>query len=154
MAKHSGFRAVVDRRRELRSRANRVGEVVLVELGQPIIANSVQGISLGRGSQLLHDLVLEIVENVSVAIDDHAAVRAEHQRSARAIVEAEAIAALALPDDALVAVEYEGCFLGVGELPVVGVVKATAGRDYTPRIIDAEQPPSDVDLVGAVVADL
>src|SRR5713101_6499976 len=92
--------------------------------------------------------------SVTVAIDYDAAVGAEDGRTTRPLVEIESVAALPLPDDALSAVKDEGRFLCVGELPVVSVVKASTGRDNACRVVDAEQPPGDVDLVRSVVADL
>src|SRR5206468_9172629 len=59
-----------------------------------------------------------------------------------------------LPRDRPAAVELERRFLRVGKLPVVVEVVAPArGRDAH-RMIDAEGPAGDVDLMRAVVADL
>src|SRR2546422_8910209 len=64
------------------------------------------------------------------------------------------IAAPSLPGDRPAAVELERRFLRVGELPViVEVVAAPRGGDAH-RMIHAEDPAGDVDLVRAVVADL
>src|SRR5205814_9732065 len=64
------------------------------------------------------------------------------------------IAAPSLPGDRTAAVELEGRLLRVGELPVVVEVVAAARRRDAHRMIDAEGPAGDVDLMRAVVVDL
>ncbi len=109
----------------------------------------------GARLHLLHDFVFEIVDDVTVAIDYHRCRWCREPRCrARTVVEIESVAALPLPDDALAAVEHERRFLRVGELPIVGVVEASARRDHAARVVDAEQPTPHVDLVRSVVADL
>ncbi len=126
VTKHSRLGAVLDRRGEEISSANSAGEVVDVELRQPIVANSVETVTLRCRLHLFDNLVLEIVDDVAVPIDYHATVGAEDSGTTRAPVELESVTALSLPDDALAALEYERRFLRVGELPVVGVVKTSA----------------------------
>src|ERR1700704_4083990 len=105
-----------------------------------MVAEGVEAVALRCGFELLDHFVLEIVDDIAVAVDDHAAVGAKHRGATRAIVDTEPVAALSLPDDALPSVEDEGRFLGVGELPVIRVVEASTGGDDAGRIVDAEQP--------------
>src|SRR2546423_6961482 len=155
VAQHSTFRAVLDRCRELGTCPHRADEVVNVQLRQPVVSHGVETVGLRcPRCDLPDNLVLEIVDDVPVTIDYHAAIGAEDGRATGPPIKLEPIAALALPDDALAAFEHERRFLGVGELPVVGVMEASARRDDSRRVVDPEHPPTHVDLVRSIVADL
>src|SRR5439155_13656312 len=154
VAQQHAPRSLLDRLIERGAGADRVHEVVDVQRGHVVVRVGVEAVARLYGKGRLHDLLLEIVHRVAVAIEHHAAGRAQDGRAARAAVRAEAVAALPLPDDGLPARELETGFLRIGELPVVGeVVAAADGRDAR-GVAHAQRPAAHVDLVGAVVADL
>src|SRR5947208_4919642 len=151
VAQQHAPRSLLDRLIERGAGADRVHEVVDVQRGHVVVRVGVEAVARLYGKGRLHDLLLEIVHRVAVAIEHHAAGRAQDGRAARAAVRAEAVAALPLPDDGLPARELETGFLRIGELPVVGeVVAAADGRDAR-GVAHAQRPAAHVALVGAVV---
>src|SRR5438445_1770921 len=154
VAQQDALRPLLDRLMKGDAAADCVHEVVDVERSHVVVGADVEAISRVRGKGRLHDLVLEIVDRVAVTVHDHAATGAQDGGAPLAAVRIQAVAALSLPDDGLAARELETGFLRVGELPVVGEVIAAADRRDARGIAHAQRPAGDVDLVGAVVADL
>src|SRR5438094_128398 len=134
--------------------ADRVDEVRDVQDGHVVVGMRIEAVPRLRGEGLLHYFALQVVHGVAVAIHDDAAGRAEDGGAALATIRGQPVAALALPDDGLPARELEAGFLGVGELPVVVEVIAAPDRGDADRVVLAQGPATDVDLVRAVVADL
>src|SRR5213080_2681377 len=154
VAQQHALRPFLDRLMERGAGADRVHEVVDVQRGHVVVGAGVEAVPRPQGERRLHHLLLEVVHGVAVAVEHHAARRPQDSRAARAAVRAQAVAALALPDDGLPARELEAGFLRIGELPIVGeVIAAADGRDAR-GVAHAQGPAGDVDLVRAVVADL
>src|SRR5206468_5633824 len=108
----------------------------------------------GGGDVLVDELLVQVVHGVAVLIGDHGPRRAVDDRPAAAVFDGVRIAAPSLPGDRAAAVELERRLLRVGELPVVLEVIAAAGGGDAHRMIHAEGPAGDVNLMRAVVADL
>src|SRR5204862_4471722 len=77
-----------------------------------------------------------------------------YHRPAAAAFDRICITTPSLPGDRPAAFEFERRCLRVGELPVVVEVVAAARGGDAHRMIDAEGPAGDVNLMRAVVADL
>src|SRR2546426_2801583 len=154
VAQQHALRPLLDRLPQRGAGADRVHEVVDVQGRHVVVGAGVEAVPRPRGEGRLHHLLLEIVHRITVAVEHHAAGRAQDGRAARPAERGQAVAALPLPDDGLPARELETGLLRIGELPIVGEVMAAAeGRD-TRGVAHAQRPAGDVDLVRAVVADL
>src|SRR5438552_15329836 len=154
MAQQHAPRPFLDRLAERCAGAYRGNEVVAGQAGRVVVGADVEPVTRLRREILLDDRVLEVVDDVPVAVHHHAPGRAEDCGTARAAVGGQAVAALSLPDDGLPAGELERGFLGVGELPVIVEVIATAGRRHASAAVYAQRPAAHVDLVRTVVGDL
>src|SRR5205823_6484922 len=154
VAEQHALRALLDRLVQRGAAADRVHEIGDVQRGHVVVRTGVEAVHVLRGQRLPGDLVVEVVHSVAVTVHDDAARGAEDGGAALAAEGGQAVAALSLPDDGLPARELEAGFLGVGELPIVGEVIATADRGDARGVAHGQRPAGDVDLVRAVVADL
>src|ERR671915_2452174 len=116
-----------------------------MELRQRVVGKCVDSISRDARRQLLYDGVLEVIDDVAIAIDDDAPSRAEDGRAARPSVHLEPVTALPLPNNTLSVIELERGLLTIWKFPVVREVKASASRDDASWMTDAEQPAREVD---------
>src|SRR5438445_7820988 len=154
MAQEHALRALFYWLTDGRAGADAFDEVRDVQPRELIIATRRECVIDGRRDILLHDLVVHVVHDVPVLIEHHRAGRAVDHRPAASALDGIGIAAQPLPRNRAAAVELERRLLRVGELPVVVELIAAARGGAAHRMIDAESPAGDVDLMRAVVADL
>src|SRR5437773_4740244 len=154
MAQQDALRTFLYGLAERRARANAVREIRDVQRGHVVVGADVETVARPRGERLLDDLILEVIDDIPVAVHHHASGRAEDCGTALPAKRGEAVAALALPDDGLPAGDLEHGLLGVWELPVIVEVIAPSGRRHAAAPVHAQRPAADVDLVRPVVADL
>src|SRR6266516_886880 len=119
MAQQHALRPFLDRLAERNARANGVHEVRDVQAGHVVVGAKVETVTRLRGERLLDDLILEIIDDIAIAVHHDAPGRAEDCGTARAAVGGKAVAALPLPYDGLPAGELEHGLLRVGELPFI-----------------------------------
>src|SRR6266576_6478806 len=154
MAQQHALRPFLNRLAELGTGANAVHEIRDVQGGHVVVGADVETVARPRGERLLDDLILEVIDDIPVAVHHYASGRAEDCGPALPAKRGEAVAALALPDDSLPAGELEHGLLGVGKLPVIVEVIATTRRRHATAPVHGQRPAAHVDLVRTVVADL
>src|SRR6266481_862646 len=154
VAQQHALRALLDRLPQRAPGADRIHEVVDVQSRHLVVGGDVEAVCRPRREGRLHHLLLEVVHRVTVAVEHHAAGGAQDGRAARPSERGQAVAALPLPDDGFPVRELEPGLLRIGELPVIGVVIATADGRHARGVAHAQRPAGHVDLVRAVVEDL
>src|SRR5216683_7172897 len=107
VAEQHALRPFLDRLAERCAGANRGHEVLDVQAGHVVVGTDVETVTCLRREILLDDRVLEVIDDIPVAVHHHASGRAEDCGTARATVGGQAVAALSLPDDGLPAGELE-----------------------------------------------
>ena len=154
MAQQHTLRAFGDWLGYGRAGADRVHKVRDVLPRQLIVAARRERIGARGFERLFDDLVVEVVHGVAILVDQHASGGAVYNRPAPALLGREGVAAQPLPHDGALPVELEARLLCVGELPVVFEMVPPADRGDARRVVHAQRPAGDVELVGPVVADL
>src|SRR5271156_6070523 len=152
--KHSnGNVAYCNRSIELLSLANSRNEVGKVQICHRVAASKVRRRGRFAGLEFARLVTFQIVDLVTIAIDQHRASCPHDRRSTITVVVLHPIAAFALPRDHLVVVVETGhqC---VVELPIVLELISPSRRGDPMRIVNSKRPTTDINLVRAIVERL